>query len=77
MQIVSEQNEGLFQKAIIQSGVLMNPYEEMLPRRTLSEAENIGIEFFDFLGVKSLEEARALPASFIMQKWEEYGGFFT
>lgn len=75
MHIVSPQNKGLFQKAIIQSGVLMNPYEELYPKRTLSQAEQIGIEFFDFLGVKSLGEARALTANYIMNKWEEYGGF--
>ncbi|NLO10146.1 MAG: carboxylesterase family protein [Clostridiales bacterium] len=75
MHVVSRQNKGLFHRAIIQSGVLANPYEELVPKRTLSEAEHIGIELFDFLGVKSLGEARALPASYIMQKWNEYGGF--
>ncbi|MDD4112663.1 MAG: carboxylesterase family protein [Herbinix sp.] len=77
LQIASEQNKGLFQKAIIQSGVLMSPYEELVPKRTLSEAEQIGIEFFDYLKVKNLEEARALSSSYIMQKWNEYGGFNT
>lgn len=76
MQVVSDQNKGLFQKAIIQSGVLLNPYENLMPLRTLSEAEKIGVEFFDFMNVKTLEEARALPASYIMQKWDEYGGFW-
>jgi para-nitrobenzyl esterase len=75
IQIASEQNKGLFQKAIIQSGALMNPYGELIPKRTLSEAEQIGIEFFDFMNVKSLKEARALSPSYIMKKWEEYGGF--
>lgn len=75
MQMASEQNKGLFNKAIIQSGVLLSPYEELMPRRSLSEAEQIGMEFFDFMKVKTLAEARALSASYIMQKWEEYGGF--
>ncbi len=76
-QIASEQNKGLFQKAIIQSGVLKSPYGEIIPKRTLSQAEQIGIEFFDFLEVKSLKEARALSSSYIMKKWDEYGGFNT
>lgn len=73
--VVSAQNKDLFQKAIIQSGVLMNPYEELIPKRTLSQAEQIGIEFFDFLGVKSLAEARALTEAYIMEKWGQYGDF--
>lgn len=77
MQLVSDQNLGLFQKAIIQSGVFLNPYEDFLPIRNLTQAEQIGIEFFDFLGVKSLAKARALETSYIMQKWGEYGGFPT
>lgn len=75
MQVASDQNNGLFQKAIVQSGVLMNPYKELIPKRNLSQAEQLGMQFFDFLGVKSLAEARNLSSSYIMQKWSEYGGF--
>lgn len=75
MQAASDQNKGLFQKAIVQSGVLVNPYTELMPKRTLPQAEQIGEEFFDFLGVKTLAQARELSASYIMKKWSEYGGF--
>lgn len=77
LQVTSEQNKGLFQRAILQSGVFLHPYAEFFPRRTLSQAEKIGTEFFDFMGVKSLAEARALEVSYIMHKWSEYGGFPT
>ncbi len=76
-QIASEQNTGLFQKAIIQSGVLLNTYEELFKTMTLAQAEQNGVEFFDFLGVKSLKEARALDASYLIQRWGEYGDFLT
>ena len=39
---------------------------------TLAEAEKIGIEFFDFLGVKSLEEAKAIESFELMNKMYEF-----
>ena len=35
----------------------------------------ICIDFFNFLGVKTLAEARALETDYIQQKWDEYGGW--
>lgn len=57
-------NEGLFQRAIVQSGTFVQPYGAnmgMAPR-TLAEAEEQGVRFFEALGVKTLAEARALDA---------------
>lgn len=41
---------------------------------TLADAEKRGEDFFRFLGVKDLKEARALPAEYIRDKNIEYQG---
>ncbi|MBR5288479.1 MAG: carboxylesterase/lipase family protein [Clostridia bacterium] len=66
-QMTSPQNEGLFQRAIVQSGAFASPYNRPfgLGPRTLREAEAQGVRFFEALGVKTLEEARALDAQTI------------
>ncbi len=66
-------NKGWFQKAIIQSGLIMNTYAQFNPKTELPEAEREGEQFFEYLGVKTLEEARALPAEFIRDKCVAYG----
>ena len=67
-------NEGLFQRAIVQSGTFVNPYGEKfgLAPRTLEAAEAQGVRFFEALGVKTLEEARALDARTIENKSLEW-----
>jgi para-nitrobenzyl esterase len=75
-QLTSPQNQGLCQKAIIQSGMFAPVYPENRKPPwgfSLQEAEKAGIEFFDFLGVSSLKEARELDAEFIRRKALEYG----
>lgn len=79
-QLTSPQNEGLFQKAIIQSGIIAPLYpgnRTPLVRRTLRDAEREGAEFFEFLGVKSLAEARELDAEYIRDKSLEYKDFWS
>ncbi|MCX7658307.1 MAG: carboxylesterase family protein, partial [Oscillospiraceae bacterium] len=78
-QLTSPQNEGLFQKAIIQSGIFTplykgNPAPGM--RLNLAGAEKEGEKFFDFLGVSSLEEARQLDAVYIRDKALQYNRFW-
>lgn len=78
-QLTSPQNEGLFQKAIVQSGVMTKLYpRNRVPgaRTSLKEAEQDGVKFFEFLGVSSLAEARQLEAEYIRDKALEYGGFW-
>lgn len=78
-QLVSPQNKGLFQKAIVESGVFINVYPNSgMARfwRGLKEAEQDGVDFFNYLGVKSLAEARALDAVYLRDKAVEYGGFW-
>lgn len=78
-QLTSPQNEGLCQRAIIQSGMFAPVYpDNRRPPRgiSLTDAEQAGVEFFEYLGVSSLEEARQLDAEFIRNKALEYGRFW-
>ena len=65
MQTVSPMNRGLFQRAIVQSGALdagIARYPD------LSAAEAAGEAFLSVLGVKTIAEARALPARVVLDK---------
>lgn len=76
-QLTSPQNEGLFHKAIIQSGMFTKIYPgNPLPgiNHTFAGAEQYGARFFEFLGVSSLAEARKLDAEYILNKSFEYPG---
>lgn len=78
-QLASPQNKGLFQRAIIQSGIFTKLYPATpLPkhRSHLTEAEQVGVKFFEFLGVSSLAEARQLDAVYLRDKAVEYGEFW-
>lgn len=67
-------NEGLFQKAVVMSAMISGPYEKgsFINPITLAENEKIGEEFFEYMGVKTLEEARKLDALFIRDKYGEF-----
>jgi len=78
-QLTSPQNDGLFQRAIVESGVVTRLYPgNRMPgvRNRLAEAEQEGVKFFDFLGVSSLAEARKLDAEYLRDKALEYRGFW-
>lgn len=73
-QMTCPDNFGKFQKAVIMSAMIRSPYGEAgvgIPV-PLDEAEKKGVEFLEFLGVKNLEEARALDAFYIRDKYDEY-----
>lgn len=74
-QLASPQNEGLFQKAVIMSGAIRSPYldsnPDMIPL-SFEEAQALGKEFFDFIGAKSLTEARTLNARWLHSKYNEF-----
>lgn len=73
-QMTCPDNFGLFQKAIVQSAMIRSPYSEDaigIPS-SLEQAEKNGEEFFEFLGVKTLKEARELDAFYIRDKYAEY-----
>lgn len=74
-QLTAPQNENLFQKAIIESGLITEIYPgDRVPiiRQSLTEAEQEGVKFFQYLGVSSLVEARKLDADYINHKALEY-----
>jgi para-nitrobenzyl esterase len=82
-QVTSPQNDGLFQRAIVDSGIMKMPYASSLfggdrdiSPRTLPQAEQDGVKFFEFLGVKTLAEARKLDAFYIRDKVVEYKRFW-
>lgn len=78
-QLTSPQNKDLCQRAIVQSGLFNRLYPNTgMPRflRTLEEAEQEGSQFFAFLGVNSLEEARKLDAVYVRDKMVEYKAFW-
>jgi len=76
--VTSPQNQGLFQKAIVDSGLMMTAYPGDLfnEEQDLSRAEQAGVEFFKFLGVSSLEEARNLDAVILRDRMVEYKAFW-
>ncbi|MBO4320567.1 MAG: carboxylesterase family protein, partial [Treponema sp.] len=74
--IENPESRKYFKRAVVESGLFVNPFRNVFPRHTVADAEKLGEEFFEFCGVKSLEEARALPVSTLMQKWSDWGGFF-
>lgn len=66
-QLTCPDNFGIIKKAIIQSAMIRDPYTGGgvgIPEK-LAEAEKHGEEFFDFLGVSSLKEARENLTHFV------------
>ena len=76
--LASPMAEGAFQKAIIHSGGGMHVTSPgMLGNaKTLAEAEEIGKKFFDFLGVRSVAEAREIDAVTLFRKHQEFKNFW-
>ena len=72
--LTSDRSIGLFQKAIIYSGIIRNPYtvDEFITPQPLKKGEALGSEFLDYLGVTSISEARKLDAIFIRDKYSEF-----
>ena len=78
-QMTCRENEGLFQRAIIQSGAFAPPYPSVFGlTHDFDEAQKTGQRFFDFLGVKNLREARQMDAVALRNKalkWEGIHGW--
>ncbi len=74
-QLTCPENKGLFQRAIIESGTFLSPYPADFGLcNDFKSAQEKGKAFFDFLGVKSLAEARKLPAVTLRDKALEWDG---
>ncbi|MBO4383642.1 MAG: carboxylesterase family protein, partial [Clostridia bacterium] len=77
MQVCSPLNEGLFQKAIVMSGIRYGGYAGPNNHgscRTLAEAEADGVDFFREAGIKDLAEARSLDARDLLARFVKYIG---
>ena len=73
-QITHEGNFKDIHGAIIMSGLIKNPFRDdpILAPRSLADTEKAGEEFFAYMGVSSLAEARKLDAIFIRDKYAEF-----
>ncbi len=73
-QITCMENKGLFNRAVILSGLIKSPYREAgIPGSSkLSDVEKWGEKFFDYFGIQSLEEARKIPANELLEKYDEF-----
>jgi len=72
--IASPLNKGLFQKAICQSHGGLVP--SILGSKSLEEAEQAGVRFFERMGVKTLAEARELDAKVILDQFFKTDDYF-
>lgn len=65
--------QGLFHKAILQSaGGLTSPTLSYCAAREQEEAQALGVQFLNFLGCDSIEEARNLPAETLIEREKEF-----
>ena len=73
-QLACPDNEGLFRNTVVMSAMIFDPYRrrEVGRPEKLADAEKKGEDFFAWLGVKSLEEARALDAVTLQRSYEKY-----
>ena len=73
-QLACRANEGLFSGAVVMSAMIFDPYlrREVGRPELLKDAEKKGLDFFEFLGVKTLEEARAMDAVTLQRSYEKY-----
>ena len=73
-QLTCEANKHIVKGAVIMSGMIDMEGQkgDIFKPIDLSEAEKRGEEFFDFIGVKSLEEARAMDAFKLRDLYAEF-----
>ena len=73
-QLTCEDNKHIVKGAVIFSGMIdMDGMQgDIFNPLTLEEAEKNGEAFFEYLGVKSLEEARQIDAAIVRDKYGEY-----
>ncbi|WP_330369071.1 carboxylesterase family protein [Butyrivibrio sp. AC2005] len=73
-QLACEDNYDKIKGAVVISGMIHNPKvtDDIFRPLDLSAAEKKGEEFFDFIGAKSLDEARKIDAETLKAKYAEY-----
>lgn len=74
LQLTNADNKDCVNQAVILSGMIKNPFEveTFIVPQDISFAEKIGEEFFDFIGVKTLSEARKIDAFELRNKYGEF-----
>ena len=72
--LTSPKSIGMYQRAIIYSGMIRNPYyvDSLITPGPICDMEELGKEFLAFLGVDTIDEARLLDALFIRDKYGEF-----
>lgn len=75
-QLTCPDNYGDIAGAVIFSGMIKNPYmkDPILRPVSLAEAEQNGVEFLEFLGVKTIDEAREIDPFVIREKYAQFRG---
>ena len=73
-QLTHKGNEKLIKGAAIFSGIirLADPKDDIFKPLNLEKAEDLGAQFFESLGVKSLEEARALSQEEVFDGYNRF-----
>jgi len=74
LQLTCPGNHHIVKGAIIMSGLIRNPYQKdkFITPQDISYMEKVGEDFFEFMGVKTLAEARKLDPYFIREKYAEF-----
>lgn len=72
--LTAESSIGLYQKAIIYSGIIESPYikDSVITPKTIEETCQMGEKFLAYLGVSSIEEARKIDARTVRDKASEF-----
>ncbi len=74
-QMTDMRNEGLFKRVIVESGIFAPAYPMLMElEQSLEQAEKHGSDFFDYLGVKTLAEARAIDGDTLYHKMLDWEG---
>ena len=78
-QLACKKNQGKMKRAAIFSGIIKMDDESMdiFTPTNLKAHEQKGVEFFKYLGVSSIEEARKLDAKTVRDKYGEYAQLST
>ena len=73
-QLACPDNKGLFRNTVVMSAMIFDPYmrREIGRPELLKDAEKKGEDFFAFLGVQTLKEARGIDAVKLQRSYEKY-----
>ena len=73
-QLACPGNEGLFRNTVVMSAMIFDPYlrREIGRPEKLKDAEKKGEDFFEYLGVRTLKEARSIDAVTLQRSYEKY-----